>query len=88
MSAALSQTCPTTSAPPLTSIKGFSEAILDGTIPPELQAKYMRRIIAETERLAKLTENMLSLNSLGMGQTLHKTVFNLNGTGALHRREL
>ena len=63
---------------PLTSIKGFSEAILDGTIPPELQAKYMRRIIAETERLAKLTENMLSLNSLGMGQTLHKTVFNLN----------
>lgn len=63
---------------PLTSIKGFSEAILDGTIPPELQAKYMRRIITESERLAKLTENMLSLNSLGMGQTLHKTVFNLN----------
>lgn len=63
---------------PLTSIKGFSEAILDGTIPPEQREKYMRRVIAESERLSKLTENMLRLNTLNPGQTLHRSVFELN----------
>ena len=63
---------------PLTSIKGFSEAILDGTIPPEQRDKYMRRVIAESERLSKLTENMLRLNTLNPGQTLHRSVFELN----------
>ena len=29
---------------PLTSIKGYVEAILDGTIPPELQEKYLKII--------------------------------------------
>ena len=40
---------------PLTSIKGYLEAILDGTIPPELYDKYLNIVIAETERLNKLT---------------------------------
>lgn len=63
---------------PLTSIKGFSEAILDGTIPPAQQDKYMRRVIAESERLTKLTENMLNLNTLTLGQTLQRSIFELN----------
>lgn len=63
---------------PLTSIKGFSEAILDGTIPPEQRDKYMRRVIAESERLSKLTENMLCLNTLNPGQTLQRRIFELN----------
>lgn len=33
---------------PLTSIKGYLEAILDGTIPPELYKKYLGIIISET----------------------------------------
>ena len=36
---------------PLTSIKGYLEAILDGTIPPEMYEKYLSRVISETERL-------------------------------------
>lgn len=49
---------------PLTSIKGYLEAMVDGVIPPENQGKYMNIIIGETERLTNLTQSMLSLNSL------------------------
>ena len=48
---------------PLTSIKGYVEAILDGTIPPEMQEKYLRIVLMETERLNKLTSGLLTLNS-------------------------
>ena len=47
---------------PLTSIKGYVEALLDGTIPPELYPKYLKTISAETDRLTKLTNNLLELN--------------------------
>lgn len=47
---------------PLTSIKGFAEAILDGTIPHEMQDKYLNIILFETERLNKLTSSLLELN--------------------------
>ncbi len=47
---------------PLTSIKGFAEAILDGTIPRDMQDKYLNIILFETERLTKLTSNLLELN--------------------------
>lgn len=49
---------------PLTSIKGYLEAILDGTIPPEMQEKYLNIVISETERLSKLTNNLLTLNNI------------------------
>lgn len=49
---------------PLTSIKGYLEAMVDGVIPPESQEKYLHIVIGETERLANLTQSMLSLNSL------------------------
>jgi signal transduction histidine kinase len=48
---------------PLTSIKGYVEAILDGTIPVEMQDKYLEIVLGETERLNKLTEGLLTLNS-------------------------
>lgn len=48
---------------PLTSIKGYVEAILDGTIPVEMQEKYLRIVLSETERLNKLTEGLLMLNT-------------------------
>ena len=50
---------------PLTSIKGYIEAIMDGTIPPEMQEKYLNIILTETERLNKLTQSMLELNKYG-----------------------
>ena len=65
---------------PLTSIKGYIEAMLDGTIPVELQEKYLKIIITETERLTKLTSGLIELNQYGgHGKTiLDKTDFDIN----------
>lgn len=64
---------------PLTSIKGYIEAILDGTIPAELQEKYLNIVLRETERLTKLTSSLLALNSMDPRQNrLDKTDFDIN----------
>ena len=63
---------------PLTSIKGYLEAILDGTIPPEMYEKYLTRVITETERLNKLTQGMLTLNTLDSKGYLNRTNFDIN----------
>lgn len=63
---------------PLTSIKGYLEAILDGTIPSEMYEKYLSRVISETKRLHKLTESMLTLNSLDAKGYLTRTNFDIN----------
>lgn len=64
---------------PLTSIKGYIEAIKDGTIPIEMQDKYLDVIIFETERLTKLTTNLLDLNSFEEnGIILYRSEFDIN----------
>lgn len=64
---------------PLTSIKGYAEAILDGTIPVEIQGKYLEIILFETERLTKLTTNLLELNRFeNKGVFLDITTFDMN----------
>ena len=63
---------------PLTSIKGYLEAIIDGTIPPEMYEKYLTRVISETERLTKLTQGMLTLNSLDSKGYLSRSSFDIN----------
>lgn len=64
---------------PLTSIKGYAEAMLDGTIPEEMRAKYLEVIVFETERLTKLTSNLLSLNQFDQnGHRLEITSFDIN----------
>ena len=64
---------------PLTSIKGYLEAMLDGTIPPELHEKYLKIVLNETERLTKLTNSLLTLNNLNTrGMVLEKTDFDIN----------
>ncbi len=66
---------------PLTSIKGFVEAIMDGTIPPEMQEKYLKIVVNETERLEKLTQSLLTLDKLdSRGRPIHMTDFDINGT--------
>lgn len=47
---------------PLTSIKGYVEAMADGTIPSELYSKYLNIILFETDRLTDLTQDLLTLN--------------------------
>jgi len=49
---------------PLTSIKGYTEALADGTIPAKMQEKYFNIILFEAERLSKLTGSLLELNQL------------------------
>ncbi len=64
---------------PLTSIRGYLDAMLDGTIPPELHEKYLRIVLNETERLTKLTNGLLQLNNLNTkGLLLDKTHFDIN----------
>ena len=64
---------------PLTSIKGYLEAMNDGTIPPELFPKYTGIVINETDRLIKLTNNLLTLNNLNTsGMILERTDFDIN----------
>ena len=66
---------------PLTSIKGYVEAILDGTIPVEMQDKYLNIILFETERLNKLTHSLLELNKFGSrGIMLDISTFDINYT--------
>lgn len=61
---------------PLTSIKGYVTAILDGTIPPEKQPRYLNIVLDETNRLTKLTQGLLDLNRLEIyGPYLNLTDF-------------
>lgn len=55
---------------PLTSIKGYVEAMADGTIPPELYGKYLNIILFETERLTDLTGDLLTLNEFDTKELL------------------
>lgn len=64
---------------PLTSIRGFLEAMIDGTIPPEMHEKYLNIVLNETERLTKLTNSLLTLNNLNTkGMMLNKSDFDIN----------
>jgi sensory box histidine kinase len=63
---------------PLTSIKGYLGAMLDGTIPPELYKNYISRVLGETERLTKLTNGILTLNSMDAKNRLTRTNFHID----------
>ncbi len=66
---------------PLTSIKGYLEAMMDGTIPPEQYSKYMQIVLDETNRLTKMTNNVLDLTKMENGQIeLNRTNFEINDT--------
>ena len=63
---------------PLTSIRGYVEAMADGTIPPELHEKYLNIILFETERLTDLTTDLLTLNEFDTKELLlNKTSFDI-----------
>lgn len=64
---------------PLTSIKGYLEAMIDGTIPEEMHEKYLNVVLNETNRLTKLTNGLLTLNNLNTtGMVLEKSIFDIN----------
>ena len=47
---------------PMTTIAGFADGILDGTIPREEEAKYLKSIRDETRRLSRLVRDMLDVS--------------------------
>jgi len=49
---------------PMTSISGFADGILDGTIPQENQRQYLETISSETKRLNRLVRRMLELSRM------------------------
>lgn len=49
---------------PMTSIVGFVDGILDGTIPEEEQKKYLNIVSDETKRLTKLVYSMINMTKL------------------------
>jgi len=66
---------------PLTSIRGYVQAMADGTIPPEFQEKYLNIILFETERLTDLTRDLLTLNEFDTKNLLlNKEVFDIHQT--------
>lgn len=64
---------------PLTSIKGYVEAIKDKVIPYEMQDKYLDIILSETKRLTKLTQELLSLDNIDSRvRKMNYSDFNIN----------
>ncbi len=64
---------------PLTSIRGYLEAMKDGTIGVSEQEKYFDILLYETDRLTKLTSNLLQLNNFDdNGIMLNLSVFDIN----------
>lgn len=54
---------------PMTSIGGFVDGILDGTIPPNMHKKYMSMVSDEIKRLTRLVRAMLNLAKIESGST-------------------
>ena len=49
---------------PMTTIAGYTDGILDGTIPPEQEKEYLRIISDEARRLSRLVRRMLEVSQL------------------------
>ena len=49
---------------PMTTIAGYTDGILDGTIPPENERQYLQIISNESRRLSRLVRRMLDVSQL------------------------
>ena len=53
---------------PMTTIAGFIDGILDGTIPAQEQEKYLSIVSSEVKRLSRLVRSMLDLSRIDNGE--------------------
>ena len=66
---------------PMTTIAGFIDGILDGTIPPERQDYYLTIVSQEVKRLSRLVRTMLDLSRIDNGELkLRPARFDLSAT--------
>jgi signal transduction histidine kinase len=64
---------------PMTSIQGFAQGMVDGTIHADEHEKYLTIILDETRRLNKLIRELLDLSQFESGKfSLNVTRFDLN----------
>lgn len=64
---------------PMTTIGGFIDGILDGTIEPEKQSYYLGIVSDEVKRLSRLVQSMLSMARLESGEfSLKPELFDLS----------
>ena len=63
----------------MTSISGFIEGILDGTIPPEKEKEYLKIVLDESKRLTKMVNDMLEMSKMSSSEyKLDVSEFDLN----------
>lgn len=66
---------------PMTTIAGFIDGILDGTIPVDKQQHYLRIVSVEVKRLSRLVHTMLDLSRIENGElALRPSSFDLRDT--------
>ncbi len=53
---------------PMTTIGGFIDGMLDGTIPPEKHQEYLGIVSVEVKRLSRLVTSMLNLSKIEAGE--------------------
>ncbi len=53
---------------PMTTIGGFIDGILDGTIPENEQRRYLQTVSSEVKRLARIVVSMLNLSKIEAGE--------------------
>jgi len=63
---------------PLTSIKGFISAMLDGTIAPDRFEYYLQIVKTEVDRIQTLSSSMTEVSSVGQKDNLKMAAFDIN----------
>lgn len=64
---------------PLTSMRGFLEAMQDGTIGPDEYDKYINIVLSETRRMTTMVNDLLDLARIESGKTALKLeIFDIN----------
>jgi len=63
---------------PLTSIKGFVSAMMDGTIPPDRFDHYLQIVKTEVDRIQTLTMSMTEVSTLGQEESMNMQPFDVN----------
>lgn len=53
---------------PMTTIGGFIDGILDGTVPPEKEREYLQIVSNEVKRLSRMVVSMLNLSKIEAGE--------------------
>ena len=62
---------------PMTTIAGYTDGILDGTIPPEQEKQYLHIISDESRRLSRLVRRMLEVSQIQSREVMRKAPFDV-----------